>query len=130
PLPHAKGWVAATCFYGRASHYFSCLTFVLTKWCLSNAARWSLNVTKLTRWPVMQLSGLLSLTWIRPGFEKTQRIPVDCCPDRPPYEKEPMKHICTLTYKSTLANFIDIYLKKLHFILQCMLENSGLHGSD
>lgn len=36
PLPHAKGWVAATCFYESVSNNFSCLTFVLTKRGLSN----------------------------------------------------------------------------------------------
>lgn len=36
PLPHTKGWVAATCFYESVSNNFSCLTFVLTKRGLSN----------------------------------------------------------------------------------------------
>lgn len=36
PLPHAKGWVAATCFYESVSNNFSCLTFVLTTRGLSN----------------------------------------------------------------------------------------------
>lgn len=36
PLPHAKGWVAATCFYESLSNNLSCLAFVLTKRGLSN----------------------------------------------------------------------------------------------
>lgn len=31
PLPHAKGWAAATCFYESVSNNFSCCTFVLSK---------------------------------------------------------------------------------------------------
>lgn len=31
PLPHAKGWAAATCFYESVSNNFSCLTFVLNQ---------------------------------------------------------------------------------------------------
>lgn len=31
PLPQAKVWAAATCFYESVSNNFSCLTFVLTK---------------------------------------------------------------------------------------------------